>query len=54
LDVEPTLIRYLKTTLYGMSGQMPDYSFLVISAETGVGGYVYLGREEDGKEEGEG
>eukprot|EP01127_Copromyxa_protea_P021111 TRINITY_DN7170_c0_g1_i1.p1 TRINITY_DN7170_c0_g1~~TRINITY_DN7170_c0_g1_i1.p1 ORF type:complete len:563 (-),score=100.65 TRINITY_DN7170_c0_g1_i1:69-1757(-) len=30
--------RYLKTTLYGMSGQMPDYSFLVVSAESGVGG----------------
>ena len=34
------LKRYLKTTLYGMSGQMPDYSFLVIDALRGVGGQV--------------
>lgn len=33
-----TCFRYLKTTMYGMSGQMPDYSFLVVDAETGVGG----------------
>lgn len=32
--------RYLKTTVHGMSGQMPDYSFLVVDAETGVGGYA--------------
>eukprot|EP01126_Amoeba_proteus_P042629 TRINITY_DN4640_c0_g1_i18.p1 TRINITY_DN4640_c0_g1~~TRINITY_DN4640_c0_g1_i18.p1 ORF type:complete len:300 (-),score=79.71 TRINITY_DN4640_c0_g1_i18:1040-1939(-) len=30
--------RYFKTTTFAMSGQMPDYSFLVIDACTGVSG----------------
>jgi GTPase len=29
--------RYFKTTLFGLTGQIPDYSLVVVSATEGVG-----------------
>lgn len=34
-------VRYSKTTVSGMTGQMPDYCFLVVSATTGATAYVF-------------
>jgi hypothetical protein len=34
--------KYLKTTIFGLTGHIPDFAMLVIAANAGVGMYVIL------------
>lgn len=33
--------KYLKTTIFGLTGYSPDLAMLVVSASTGIGEYCY-------------
>lgn len=35
--------KYLKTTIFGLTGNCPDFAMLVVSANTGIGQYCVKG-----------